>query len=114
MKNFSFHKKLRLKTTQQFQNVYQNNQKKITSEFVVFGRLNNLTFPRLGLSISKKKVKYAWNRNRIKRVIKECFRLLQYYLLFMDFIVVVKKDISSLNNYTLVNIIKKLWFYRIT
>ncbi|WP_343126553.1 ribonuclease P protein component [Buchnera aphidicola] len=112
MKNFSFHKNLHLKKTKDFNYVYQNHQKKITSELIVLGRLNCFNYPRLGISISKKKIKYSWNRNRIKRVIKECFRLLQFYLISMDFIVIVRKNISFLNNYALANIIKKLWFYK--
>ncbi|MFO0952222.1 MAG: ribonuclease P protein component [Isosphaeraceae bacterium] len=42
---------------------------------VVYGAGNGLTYARLGLSVSRKKVRRATKRNRVKRLLREAFRL---------------------------------------
>lgn len=46
---------------------------------MVYGRPNGLAYPRIGLSTSRK-VGTAARRNRIRRLIRESFRLLQHEL----------------------------------
>lgn len=48
---------------------------------------NNFHQARLGISISKKKIKKATKRNRIKRIIREAFRYNKNELQGMDIIV---------------------------
>ena len=43
--------------------------------FTVLARPNNLTHSRLGLAFTKKRVKLAVARNRLKRISRESFRL---------------------------------------
>ncbi|WP_349815984.1 ribonuclease P protein component [Buchnera aphidicola] len=80
----------------------------------MLGRFNLLGYPRLGLSIPRKNIKYAHNRNLIKRLVRETFRLLQYKLLFMDFVVIAKKNILCLNNKNIIDMLNNLWanYYR--
>ncbi|WP_347877305.1 ribonuclease P protein component [Buchnera aphidicola] len=80
----------------------------------MLGRFNLLGYPRLGLSIPRKNIKYAHNRNLIKRLVRETFRLLQYKLLFMDFVVIAKKNILCLNNKNIIDMLNSLWanYYR--
>jgi ribonuclease P protein component len=53
---------------------------------------------RLGLAIAKKRVKLAVQRNRIKRIIRESFRLNQHVLPAIDMVVMVKSGIDQLDN----------------
>ena len=59
---------------------------------------NDLAFPRLGLAISKKHAKRAVDRNRIKRITRESFRLHQMMLPKADFVVMAKPVTKSLSN----------------
>lgn len=56
------------------------------------GKYNNLEYPRLGYSIPKRGTKLACHRNRLKRIIKEIFRLKASQLPSMDIIVLVPKE----------------------
>ncbi|QCI25256.1 ribonuclease P protein component [Buchnera aphidicola (Sitobion avenae)] len=110
MLNHFFKKQLRLSNSISFQNVFSKPfKKKNTLEISILGRFNLLEHPRLGLSIPRKNIKYAHNRNLIKRLIRETFRLLQYKLLSMDFIVIAKKNILFLTNNNIIDMLKSLW-----
>ncbi|VFP81310.1 ribonuclease P protein component [Buchnera aphidicola] len=112
MLQFSFKKKLRLLSNIQFQNVYIQKRRIYTKKFIMFICLNHFKFPRLGISISKKNITYAHDRNRIRRLIKESFRLVQNNLLLMDFIIIVKKNINLLSNKSVFYFLQKLWIYK--
>ncbi|VFP77581.1 ribonuclease P protein component [Buchnera aphidicola] len=112
MSRFSLKKKSRLLLNVQFQKIYNKNYKIHTKHFLMFMHTNYLQFPRLGISISKKNVARSHDRNRVKRLIKESFRLVQHNLLFMDFIIIVKKNIHLLNNSKIFFFLKKLWSYK--
>ncbi|CAL4326084.1 Ribonuclease P protein component [Buchnera aphidicola (Brachycaudus tragopogonis)] len=114
MLNYFFKKKSRLSNSINFQYVFSNPCTKNTLEISILGRFNLLKYPRLGLSIPRKNIKNSHNRNLIKRLVRETFRLLQHKLIFMDFIVIAKKNILNLSNKNIINILKSLWahYYR--
>lgn len=109
MFNYFFKKKLRLLNSINFKYVFSKPCKKNTLEISILGRLNFLDHPRLGLSISRKNIRYAHHRNLIKRLIRETFRALQHKLISMDFVVIVKKNVLFLNNKNIVNMLNLLW-----
>ena len=92
-----------------FQNVFKKSYKKTTGEIIILGRFNLLEYPRLGLSISRKNIKYSHDRNLIKRLIRETFRLLQHQLVLMDYIVITKKNVLYLTNKKIIDMLKILW-----
>ena len=71
---FRYLKKNRLKTAEQFRNVFNAGKRSIDSQFIVLAKENFLGYSRLGMAIPKKKINRAVHRNSIKRIIRECFR----------------------------------------
>ncbi|QCI20180.1 ribonuclease P protein component [Buchnera aphidicola (Brachycaudus cardui)] len=109
MFDYFFKKKLRLSNSVNFQYVFSKSSKKNTLEISILGRSNVLGYPRLGLSIPRKNIKNAHNRNLIKRLVRETFRLLQHQLISMDFVVIAKKNILNLDNKKIIDMLKSLW-----
>jgi ribonuclease P protein component len=72
--DFRFPQRLRLKTPAQFQAVYARKKSAADGLLVVYAGPNGLPHPRVGLSVGKK-VGGAVVRNRVKRLLREAFRL---------------------------------------
>lgn len=96
-------------TPTHFTFVFQQPQRAGTPQITILGRLNSLGYPRIGLTVAKKHVKRAHERNRIKRLTRESFRLRQHELPAMDFVIVAKKGIAELDNSSLTEVLEKLW-----
>ncbi len=109
MIKFNFSRELRLVTPDQFKYVFQQPQRAGTPEVTILARENNLEHPRLGLTVAKKHLKRAHERNRIKRLCRESFRLLQHELPPCDFVIVAKHGIGRLDNRTFTETLTKLW-----
>ncbi|AMA64927.1 Ribonuclease P protein component [Candidatus Arsenophonus lipoptenae] len=112
---FVFSRNLRLLKSSHFDYVFQEPKLVSSSTIIIVGRLNEKGHPRIGFAIAKKNVKLAHERNRIKRLIKEYFRLHQNKFLSMDFVILVKKGIVDLDNQEIIKILGKLWlqYYRL-
>ena len=59
------------------------------------GKYNHLEYPRIGYSIPKRGTKLAFRRNRLKRLVKEIFRLNAHKLPKMDQIVFVQNELQD-------------------
>lgn len=64
---------------------------------------------RLGLAIAKKQLKRAHDRNLVKRIIRESFRLNQEKLIGCDMVVLVKGNVSLDNRQLLHQSLEKHW-----
>ncbi|ALD14986.1 ribonuclease P [Buchnera aphidicola (Aphis glycines)] len=109
MLNYFFKKKSRLLKPINFEYVFKKHFLQKTFEIIILGRPNLLGYPRLGVNIPRKNIKYAYKRNIIKRLIRETFRLLQHKLDSMDFVVIAKKNIIFLKNKNIINMLENLW-----
>lgn len=69
-----FPTKSRLKKSIEFQRVYQRAKRSGDEWLLVFAIVNELEYSRLGLSVSRK-YGVSVRRNRVKRVLREAFRL---------------------------------------
>ena len=61
---------------------------------IVYGVENRLGYARLGISVSRKKVRKAHDRNRVKRLIREAFRLAKADLPVGVDLIVVPRGLS--------------------
>ncbi|WP_162874136.1 ribonuclease P protein component, partial [Pseudomonas viridiflava] len=99
-----FSREKRLLTPRQFKTVFDSPSGKVPGKNVLLlARNNDLDHPRLGLVIGKKSVKLSVERNRLKRVIRDSFRLNQDYLVGWDIVVVARKGLGDPENTELAN-----------
>ncbi|ACA31823.1 ribonuclease P protein component [Histophilus somni] len=109
MVKLGFSRELRLLTPSHFKCVFQKPLRVSTPEITILARKNNLEHSRLGLTVAKKHLKRAHDRNRVKRISRESFRLLQGQLANYDFVIITKKGIGNLDNQQLFQTLDKLW-----
>jgi len=72
-------------------------------------RRNGGDLPRLGLIISKKSIKRAVDRNRVKRTTRESFRLCQGRLSGLDVVIMSRAGLGELSGPALRAILDKHW-----
>ena len=113
--DLSFTKSLRLLDSNAYKTVFDDAQIKVSSkQSLLLARLNqnsnsHIAMPRLGLVIAKKNVRLATQRNRIKRIIRESFRLRQHQLGGVDTVVLARRGLDQLDNNDLHQLFDKLW-----
>jgi len=109
MVTYEFNRESRLLTPDQFQSVFKKPIRFGTSHITILVTHNSNEINRLGLAIAKKRVKLAVQRNRIKRLIRESFRLNQHYLPHIDIVVMVKSGTDKLDNKEINQQLEKIW-----
>jgi len=96
MKTTGFSRKLRLLDQPLYNAVFQHPDLRLTSKhLLLLAKKNNLTYPRLGLAISKKRASLAISRNHIKRQAREVFRQHQHEIGGYDFVFLLRKNIDK-------------------
>ena len=85
-----------IKKTKSFKSVYNTGRQGVNPYFVMYAVLNNTDATRLGISVSKK-VGKAVVRNRVKRLVKEVYRLNNHRLVTgLDIVVVARPAAGAL------------------
>ena len=107
--HYPFRQQQRLLKSQEYHYVFDQPYKSTDRYLTVLARANARDFARLGLAITKKRVKQAVARNRIKRLIRESFRHHQSYLAGWDCVVLAKSEATQVNNHILQRSLAKHW-----
>ncbi len=106
----AFGKSLRLLTSSDFQGVFQDAPIRASHQnFLLLARFNQLDHARLGVVVGKKHVRLATRRNRLKRHIRETFRLRQQTLSGLDVIVLARKGMDELSDQNLQAQLNQQW-----
>lgn len=103
-----FNKTQRLLKKTDYEQVFEDATKLVTKDFIVFYRRNDLGHPRLGLSLTKRRIPKATQRNRIKRLIREAYRLC-HDLPAVDLIFMAKSNLSKRSNHELFFTLGIVW-----
>jgi ribonuclease P protein component len=94
-----FGKTHRLLKARDYQAVFDNNTLRASSrEILCLGKTNSFSHPRLGVIVAKKNARRAVDRNRIKRIIREQFRLHQHKLDSIDLVVMARAGLDKKPN----------------
>nr|WP_232104630.1 MULTISPECIES: ribonuclease P protein component [Pseudomonas] len=97
-------------TPRHFKAVFDSPTGKVPGKnLLILARENGLDHPRLGLVIGKKSVKLAVQRNRLKRLMRDSFRLNQQMLAGLDIVIVARKGLGEVENPELHQHFGKLW-----
>jgi ribonuclease P protein component len=105
-----FSREKRLLTARHFKAVFDSPSGKVPGKnLLLLARENGLDHPRLGLVIGKKSVKLSVQRNRLKRLMRDSFRLHQPLLKGWDIVIVARKGLGEVENPELHEHFGKLW-----
>lgn len=110
MSLYRFSRSARLSNAADFKGVFDDAQFKVHQpNFLFLAKLNQYQHHRLGLVVAKKKVRRAHERNRIKRLTRESFRLFQQQSFPLDIVVLPKVGIEHVSNADLLKQLGVSW-----
>ncbi|MGF1614049.1 MAG: ribonuclease P protein component [Gammaproteobacteria bacterium] len=99
----------RLARSREYQCVFSEGMRSVERAFVVLARPNALGFPRLGLAVSRKQLRGAVQRNRVKRLIRESFRRHQGELGQLDLVVIARKGVDAMATEEVFGVLQRHW-----
>lgn len=109
MKALSFPKSSRLLTPRDYARVFDDVQIRVPHRnFLILATFNTQGHARVGLVFSRKNLKLAVQRNRVKRRIRETFRL-QPDFPALDIVVLGRRGLADVDNVTLNRLLDDLW-----
>lgn len=109
MANSGFSKALRLQNASEFEAVFSRNQFKVSNRYFLILALPSEHCSRLGIVVAKKNIPLAVQRNRVKRLIRETFRLSTEIPEGLDMVVLVRKGADKLANADIRQNLQRLW-----
>ena len=109
MNSGRFARPQRLLTPFHFKHVFARPQRCSNKSITLLARENKLPYARLGLAISKKQLRRAVDRNRVKRLIRESFRSQQQQLVGLDIVVMVRTNVVTLSNALIYEMLNEHW-----
>lgn len=105
-----FPRQARLLSAAQYKQVFdQPGHRSVDRHFTVLAQANGLEHARLGLAISKKGLKKAVARNRVKRIVRESFRHHRAQLAGLDLVVINRNGVADAGNEDLFISLERHW-----
>lgn len=104
-----FEKCARLLKAVEYTQVFNKAFRSEDQYFTVLAKPNNSGQSKLGLAVSKKRAKRAVSRNRLKRIIRESFRLSQNTIASADYVVMIQQSSEKITNKQLFLSLEKHW-----
>ena len=99
----------RLNRAEDYRAVFADARKLRGGPFTLLWRPNKHHFARLGLAVSKRHLRFAHDRNRIKRLIRESFRQHQNALCGIDVVVLCQANIHTYPSPALHQALTEAW-----
>jgi len=94
-----FPKTCRLLDSQAYEQVFKKPDVRVSNKyFLVLGRWTRFEQARMGVIAAKKNIARANQRNRIKRLVREVFRVRKNSLAPIDLVVMTRKGLQDLEN----------------
>ncbi len=110
MTGFEFPRCSRLLNAGDYRTVFNGAKIKVSDRhLLILATPCLLPHPRIGLVIAKKNVRLAVQRNRVKRIIRQSFRLQSSALPNLDIVVLARKGLGDLDNPALHRLIEQSW-----
>ncbi|MBQ0755623.1 MAG: ribonuclease P protein component [Amphritea sp.] len=110
MNEFSYPRQLRLLTGGDFKQVFSRASIKVSEKhLLILACPNELDHPRIGFVFSKKNIRFAVHRNRVRRIIRESYRLNQHSLPNVDIVILSRKGLGDLDNEEIQSLISRSW-----
>jgi ribonuclease P protein component len=107
---FTFPRHVRLLSSRDFQTVFRDKSCRSSDQrWTLLACPNKLENARLGMAISKRVLKNAVDRNRIKRIVRESFRCHQRELSGLDIVVMCRDEVKQMSNEELFNSLNTHW-----
>ncbi|UZR27673.1 ribonuclease P protein component [Methylococcus mesophilus] len=106
---YGFPRSHRLASPVDFRFVFEDACRSSDSWLTVLARPNSRAHARLGLALSRKQIRKAVDRNRIKRLVRESFRLRQAELGALDYVVMARTPATAVNSAVLLRALEKHW-----
>jgi len=105
-----FPRQLRLLNRGDFQRVFNDTRcKSVDDRLLILATPNGRDYPRLGLAISKRNIKTAAGRNRVKRLVRESFRRNRELLSGLDIVVLSRHASEDSSNPSLLHSLNRHW-----
>lgn len=104
-----FQRPHRLLTRPQFDAVFSRSRRSADRWFTILYRYNKVGSARLGLALAKKRIRHATGRNRIKRLVRESFRIHRDGLPSVDVVVMARSDAVRATNRELHASLEQHW-----
>jgi len=107
--SYAFSKNRRLLKASEFQEVFDGNQVKVAHpNLLILAKPSQHAQSRLGLVIGKKNIPTAVGRNRVKRVVRDTFRQIEFPRP-LDIVFIARKDADKLDQKELSLLLVQSW-----